>query len=767
MGTTELWSQEEEPDHFLEIEDSDPSQTSEISLSMISHNIDDVTKTIENLVEPQQEIRVIPEYNPPSHLSSMIVHRLPDKDVDPGTCPLVSLCSHSLPSIHTEDFYSGFTVSTLVHEVPESSEGETEISVWSMETGKKTPLEDTDIPGTETHLSMVTHEITDRVEIMLMEEETISMAAHTLHSIEEQDSGTPLSMVSHQIHPPERKELEDINYINEMNKSDTLKYRESDTNQEEKDHMLSSLVSHQVITDDVSHLHSMVAHSLLNTEELEIETFPTMVSHHTQKFYEDEGRIDVTDNDSFKLEDIDAIEVEGSDILPVSMIQHVRTQDPSQHMLSMTAHGVITTEEQDMGILSSMISHQRFHLNNDDENQEITNYSKTGHSKDYTLKSEDDILPSLVTHQMTMNTEDESEAMLSMTSHSPLHIEKKDTETLSSMVTHHVSPLESSNLSISHIETESSKYDVYDNIQEESDDIFLTSVAHELMITEDQYPYLISMTAHSLKHNEEQDAGYLTSMVTHQILPLHSHQFDDSFTENIHKCEKDGIIKEEKDCMFPTFVAHQVPIEDSSQNLFSMKAHSLLNLEELDSGIHNSMMTHQLFVIQSDDQSIGVTEIDNSADKKTDIIEQEKGFMFSSSVTQQVNPENPSQNMISMSVHGLQTTMEQDAETVYPIIGDQLLLLAKHESRNTTNEIDNSEYDGNDTNLEKGEFKSPSSLTHQVSIRDPTPEMNTMVAYNHPDMEHQDSGTSLSMVTHLTEIIDNRLSKDTVIGTEY
>merc|ERR1712180_194732 len=250
-----------------------------------------------------------------------------------------------------------------------------------------------------------------------------------------------------------------------------------------------------------------------------------------------------------------------------------------------------------------------------------------------------------------------------MTSHSPLHIEKKDTETLSSMVTHHVSPLESSNLSISHIETESSKYDVYDNIQEESDDIFLTSVAHELMITEDQSPYLISMTAHSLKHNEEHDAGYLTSMVTHQILPLHSHQFDDSFTDNIHKYEKDGIIKEEKDCMFPTFVTHQVPIEDSSQHLLSMKAHNVLNLEELDSGTHNSMMTHQLFVIQSDNQSIGVTEIDNSADNKTDVIEQEKDFIFPSSVTQQVNPENPSQNMIFMSGHGLQTTMEQDAET--------------------------------------------------------------------------------------------------------
>merc|ERR1711962_155123 len=244
MGTTELWSQEEEPDHFLEIEDSDPSQTSEISLSMISHNIDDVTKTIENLVEPQQEIRVIPEYNPPSHLSSMIVHRLPEKDVDPGTCPLVSMCSHSLPSIHTEDFYSGSTVSTLVHEVPESSEGETEISVSSKETGIKTLLEDTDIPGTETHLSMVTHEITDRVEIMQMEGETISMAAHTIHSIEEQDSGTLLSMVSHQIHLPERQQLEDINNVNDVNESETLKYRVSDTIQKENYHMLSSLVSH-------------------------------------------------------------------------------------------------------------------------------------------------------------------------------------------------------------------------------------------------------------------------------------------------------------------------------------------------------------------------------------------------------------------------------------------------------------------------------------------------------------------------------------------
>merc|ERR1711962_1785862 len=697
----------------------------------------------------------------------MTVHCLPDKDVDPGTCPLVSMCSHSLPSIHKEGFYSELTVSTLVHEVPESSEGETEISVWSMETGIKTPLEDTDIPGTGTHLSMGTHEITDRVEIMQMEGETISMAAHTLHSIEEQDSGILLSMVSHQIHLPERQKLEEINYINDVNESEILKCRESDTNQEEEDHMLSSLVSHQVITEDVPHLHSMVAHSLLNTEELEIETFPTMVSHHTQKFNKDEGRIDVTGTESLKLEEIDTIEVEGSDILPVSMIQHVRTQDPSQHTSSMTVHGAITTEEQNMGIMSSMISHQRFHLNNEDENHEISDFSKTGHGEDYALKSEDDIPPSLVTHQITMNTDDESETMFSMTTHSLLDIEKQDGEKLSSMVTHHVPPRESSHPSISHTETESSKYDVDDNIQEESDDIFLTSVAHELVITEDQSPSLISMTAHSLQPNEEQDAGYLTSMVTHQILPLDSHQFDDSFTDNNHKYEEDGFIQEEKDCIFPTFVTHQVPLEDSSQHLLSMKAHSLPNLEELTSETHNSMMTHQLFVIQSDNQSIDATEIDNPADKKIDIIEQEKGFMFSSSVTQQVNPENPSQNMISMSVHGLQTTMEQDAETVSPIIGDQLLLLAKHESRNTTNEIDNSEYDGNDTNLEKGEFMSPSSLTHQVSIRDPTPEMNTMVAYNHPDMEHQDSGTSLSMVTHHTEIIVNQLSKDTVIGTEY
>merc|ERR1711962_1581784 len=74
--------------------------------------------------------------------------------------------------------------------------------------------------------------------------------------------------------------------------------------------------------------------------------------------------------------------------------------------------------------------------------------------------------------------------------------------------------------------------------------------------------------------------------------------------------------------------------------------------------------------------------------------------------------------------------------------------------------------DGNDTNLEKGEFMSPSSLTHQVSIKDPTLQINTMVAYSHPDMEHKDTGTSLSMVTHHTEIIDSQLSKDTVIGTE-
>merc|ERR1719357_2185528 len=92
--------------------------------------------------------------------------------------------------------------------------------------------------------------------------------------------------------------------------------------------------------------------------------------------------------------------------------------------------------------------------------------------------------------------------------------------------------------------------------------------------------------------------------------------------------------------MFPTFVTHQVPIEDSSQHLLSMKAHNVLNLEELDSGIHNFMMTHQIFVIQSDDQSIDATEIDNPADKKTDVIEQEKDFMFPSSVTQQVNTEN-------------------------------------------------------------------------------------------------------------------------------
>jgi len=274
------------------------------------------------------------------------------------------------------------------------------------------------------------------------------------------------------------------------------------------------------------------------------------------------------------------------------------------------------------------------------------------------------------------------------------------------------------------------------------------------------------MTAHSLQPNEEHDAGYLTSMVTHQILPLDSQQFDDSLTDNIHKYEEDGFIQEEKDCMYPTFVTHQVPLENSLQHLLSMKAHILPNLEELTSGTHNSMMTHQLFVIQSDDQSIGVTEIDNPADKKTDVIEQEKDFMFPSSVTQQVNPENPSQNMISMSVHGLQTTMEQNAETVSPIIGDQLLLLAKQESGNTTNEIDNSEYDGNDTNMEKGEFMSPSSLTHQVSIKDPTPEINTMVAYSHPNMEHKDTGTSLSMVTHHTEIIDSQLSKDNVIGTE-
>merc|ERR1711962_1118104 len=166
------------------------------------------------------------------------------------------MCSHSLPSIHKEGFYSELTVSTLVHEAPESSEGETEISVSSKKTGIKTLLEDTDIAGTETHLSMVTHEITDRVEIMQMEGETISMEAHTLHSIEEQDSGTLLSMVSHQIHPPERQQLEDINNVNDVNESETLKCRESDTNQEEKDHMLSSLVSHQFITDDVSHLHS-------------------------------------------------------------------------------------------------------------------------------------------------------------------------------------------------------------------------------------------------------------------------------------------------------------------------------------------------------------------------------------------------------------------------------------------------------------------------------------------------------------------------------
>merc|ERR1711962_1816088 len=210
------------------------------------------------------------------------------------------MCSHSLPSIHKEGFYSELTVSTLVHEVPESSEGETEISVSSKETGIKTLLEDTDIAGTETHLSMGTHEITDRVEIMQMEGETISMAAHTIHSIEEQDSGILLSMVSHQIHPPERQELEDINDINDLNESETLKYRESDTIQKEKYHMLSSLVSHQVITENVPHLNSMVAHSLLNTEEAELESFPTMVSHHTKKIYEDEGSIDVTDTDSFK-----------------------------------------------------------------------------------------------------------------------------------------------------------------------------------------------------------------------------------------------------------------------------------------------------------------------------------------------------------------------------------------------------------------------------------------------------------------------------------
>merc|ERR1711962_353900 len=112
------------------------------------------------------------------------------------------MCSHSLPSIHKEGFYSELTVSTLVHKVPESSEGETEISVSSKETGIKTLLEDIDIPGIETHLSMVTHEITDRVEIMQMERETISMAAHILHSIEEQDSEILFSMVSHQIHLP-------------------------------------------------------------------------------------------------------------------------------------------------------------------------------------------------------------------------------------------------------------------------------------------------------------------------------------------------------------------------------------------------------------------------------------------------------------------------------------------------------------------------------------------------------------------------------------
>merc|ERR1711962_1316049 len=201
------------------------------------------------------------------------------------------MCSHSLPSIHKEGFYSELTVSTLVHEVPESSEGETEISVSSKETGIKTLLEDTDIPGTETHLSMVTHEITDRVEIMQMEGETISMAAHILHSIEEQDAGILFSMVSHQIHPPERQELEVIYDINDANESETLKCRESDTIQKEKYHMLSSLVSHQVITELVPHLNSMVAHSLLNTEEAELESFPTMVSHHTKKIYEDEGSI--------------------------------------------------------------------------------------------------------------------------------------------------------------------------------------------------------------------------------------------------------------------------------------------------------------------------------------------------------------------------------------------------------------------------------------------------------------------------------------------
>merc|ERR1719481_1312370 len=156
-------------------------------------------------------------------------------------------------------------------------------------------------------------------------------------------------MVSHLIHPPDGQQLEEFNDINDINESETLKYRESDTIQEEKDHMFSSLVSHQVITEDIPHLYSMVAHSLLNTEELEIETFPTMVSHHTRIFYEDKDDIDVTNTNSFKLEDIDAIDFEGSDILPISMIQHVRTQDPSQHILSMTIHGVITTEEQDMG----------------------------------------------------------------------------------------------------------------------------------------------------------------------------------------------------------------------------------------------------------------------------------------------------------------------------------------------------------------------------------------------------------------------------------
>merc|ERR1712179_566443 len=110
--------------------------------------------------------------------------------------------------------------------------------------------------------------------------------AHSLLSIEEQDTGTLPSMMTHQTLLPDGAD-----YSSQAGEH-------SDCDPETRDGILPSTITHTVVmvTEDTREpLLSMAAHTLVTIEEQDAGTLPSMVTHQTLDSHHSENGVTGTD----------------------------------------------------------------------------------------------------------------------------------------------------------------------------------------------------------------------------------------------------------------------------------------------------------------------------------------------------------------------------------------------------------------------------------------------------------------------------------------